>query len=207
MGDPRVVTFDPVGARPSDGPEPGAIALQAAILKQFSPAKNLGIYNPRDVCGNPWPKIKCSLSTHAEGRAGDSGFPVIRPEGHPVGTILATTLVMHHEALGIQEVIWAGKCWTSKTEKWKPYKGRSDHFDHVHWTLTRASADALTRPQAERILQGDEDMAWTDVDSANLKRAADALESINHQVAGKGTRVARLVIACEAVRDKIAPKG
>ena len=137
------VVIDEPATRPGAGPTPGAVALQAHLTDKFG-GTNLGIYNPRDICGNPWPLWKCAPSTHAEGRSGDTGFPVVEPGGHPNGTACATWLVNHAEALGVQRIIWAGRSWNCIDRVWKPYTGRYRHFDHVHWELNRAAASALT---------------------------------------------------------------
>lgn len=148
--------FDPVGRVPSKGPQPGAAALHRYTLARFN-GRDLGIFNPRDVCGNAWPpkppatKLPCVLSFHAEGRAGDAGFPVQRPNGHPDGSALADWLVANANALGVQEVIWAGRRWTTTTRKWQRYTGRSDHFDHVHWSLNRDAARTLTGAHIEAV--------------------------------------------------------
>lgn len=49
----------------------------------------------------------------------------------------------------------------------------------------------------------EDDMPWTDEDRADQKAIRAALESINHQIAGEGTRLARLVRAAEALKTKI----
>lgn len=155
-------TYTPAPSRPASGPQPGTLSLQRWILDLWDAADavddqdptNLGICNPRDVCGNLWPNWDCSGSQHARGAAGDDGFPVDRqrwPSGHPEGTKLARWLVANHRALGIQEVIWAGKRWTNQTLEWRPYTGRSDHFDHVHWAQNSAGAAGLTVAQIEAV--------------------------------------------------------
>lgn len=149
------LVYDPAPRRPSGGIRPGAKVLQRAILGRYPDAYDLGIYNPRDVCGNPWPGWRCSGSMHADGRAGDDGFPTRgHPDGHPAGHALAAELVRLAEALGIQEVIWARRIWTAKVPRWRPYSGRSSHLDHVHWTITLAAAAALTAEKVARIFAG-----------------------------------------------------
>lgn len=149
--------------RPSGGPLPGTIRLQRFLVDEFN-GQDLGIYVPRDVCGNYWPDWKCSGSQHARGAAGDIGFPTTRPNGHPTGHRLASHLTIHHRELGIQEVIWAGRRWTNQTRVWKPYTGRSDHFDHVHYAQTADAAVNLTAAEIEATFpqtqepQQDDDM-------------------------------------------------
>lgn len=127
--------------RASLGPEPGAVALMAWALRRYTDATNKGIYDPRPVRGGT------TLSTHAEGRAVDVGFPVRRPAGHPEGWRLARDLVSRHRELGIQQIIWAGQLWRNTSQTWRPYTplaGGSDHFDHVHAELTRDAGRRLT---------------------------------------------------------------
>lgn len=146
--------YDPVGRRPSGRVEPGTRALQQAILERFSPpATNLGIYNPRDVRGNVWPNVTTTLSIHAEGRAGDVGFPTRgHPDGHPRGHELARLLVERAVPLGVQEVIWARRRWAADDGRWDRYSGRSAHLDHVHWSQHRAAARSLTLTAARSAL-------------------------------------------------------
>lgn len=148
-----VYTKEP--ARPSGGPLPGTVRLQRFLVDEFD-GTNLGIYNPRDVCGNQWPDWECVGSQHARGAAGDIGFPVVRPEGHADGRRLAAHLVEHHRQLGVQEVIFSARRWTNQTGTWKPYTGRSDHFDHVHYALTADAAVNLTAAEIEATFQTQE---------------------------------------------------
>lgn len=122
------------------GPQPGTRALQAFILDTWPYATNSGIYNPRSVRGG------MSLSQHACGSAGDVSFP---GSGHPQGADLADWLVTHHEALGIQQVIWARRIWrnTLASKGWRTYSGTSPHLDHVHWEHTQLAAALLTETQ------------------------------------------------------------
>lgn len=136
-------TYTREPSQPSGGPLPGTVRLQRRLVDEFQ-GQDLGIYNPRDVCGNLWPKWKCVGSQHARGAAGDVGFPILRPNGHPTGHRLANHLVANHRQLGVQEVIWAGRRWSNQTSAWSSYDGRSDHFDHVHYALTSDASVNLT---------------------------------------------------------------
>lgn len=148
--------YTPEPMKPSGGPQAGTLTLQRWIIDSFDAADNvddqdpvnLGIYNPRDVCGNIWPHWECSGSQHARGAAGDVGFPVTE-EGHPEGYKLAGWLVTEHLNLGIQEVIWARRRWSNVTLTWKPYTGRSPHLDHVHWAQSAVAAALLTTREIE----------------------------------------------------------
>ena len=134
---------------PSGGPKPGARNLMRAVLDAHKGATNLGIYNPRDVAGNVWPNFKSSPSQHATGRACDFGIPVNRRPS--LGDSIAQDLVDGASGLGVSEVIWSRRRWTSAAG-WRPYTGRSAHLDHVHVTLHPAAADGLTLTEAQRAL-------------------------------------------------------
>lgn len=149
---PFPTNYVPEPTRPASGPTPGALALMAWTLGNWDAADarddadpfNLGIFNPRDVCGNPWPHWSCVGSQHARGAAGDVGYPNVGPAGHPEGWKYARWLVANAATLGIQEVIYAGQRWTNQTRRWEPYHGRDDHTGHVHWALNGSGARYLT---------------------------------------------------------------
>ncbi len=80
---------------------------------------------------------------HEEGRALDAMTANIA-----VGTEIAETLVSHARELGVQYVIWRRTEWSSSqiADAWEPYRGSSDHADHVHAEVTpsmAASAEAM----------------------------------------------------------------
>lgn len=163
-------TYTPEPKKPSGGPRKGTRRLYDFCIGTFDVAVHppddihgLGIYNPRDVCGNPWPNWSCTGSQHARGAAGDCGVPVVRPQGHAEGHRLATWLVRHHAALGVQEVIWAGRRWHNGLgviphADWPKYGGKSDHFDHVHWAQNDAAADGLTDDEIRAVWSEEDDM-------------------------------------------------
>lgn len=143
MGYPT--TYVKAATPPSSGPTPGARALLAAGLTVEPFAFNLGIYNPRDVCGNPWPDFQCAPSQHATGLAVDFGIP---PDYRPAaGRHLAALLVLHAAELGVTEVIWERRRWTAAAG-WQPYTGRSPHLDHVHVTIHPEAGRRLTTAEA-----------------------------------------------------------
>jgi hypothetical protein len=186
---PVVYTREPT--KPSGGPRPGTRILLGFIIDTFDAAvhgdeiSNLGIYNPRDVRGNPWPKWKATGSQHARGAAGDAGVPVQRPHGHPEGHRLANWLVAHHAALGVQEVIWAGRRWDNQTQRWARYDGRSDHFDHVHFAQTAQAADELTLAQVLAVWNShpapslEDDMAHGELLPGMNDKLDDLLEAVS----------------------------
>lgn len=68
-------------------------------------------------------------SLHPKGRAID-----LMTSNKSVGQNLADFARANAKALGITEVIWNRKIWTTRRAKegWRPYSGPSDHTDHVH---------------------------------------------------------------------------
>lgn len=134
--------------RIAPGPTPGARALMKVILARHPRARNLGIYAPRNVRGAG------SLSLHAEGRAGDTGFPMDDGRGSAAGYELVEELRENAGDLGVQAIIYDRRIWSAKSpgRKGRPYTGAAPHFDHVHWELTRAAASGLTVARIKRIL-------------------------------------------------------
>lgn len=207
--------YDPASGTCAGKSQPGARALMAWALDTFVDARNLGIYVCRAVRGGT------AKSVHADGRAGDTAFPLDGGLANPHGHDLAALLVLNAERLGVQLVIFDQLIWTSKSRTWRAHCGHRDargphdrcsgpHLDHVHWELTWDAARNLTRADIDQIF-GDttpppeDDMAaWSEQDSENLAATRKALEQMNHHISGKaedGSRLARLVRAAEGVRD------
>lgn len=137
MADSFPVVYDRA-IEPTLGPSPGAQALMKHTIEEFG-ATNLGIYNNRPVRGGT------SLSKHARGEAGDSGFPYT-VGGVTEGWRLANWLLTFHRELGVQQVIYARKIWSNQRDQegWRPYTGSAAHYEHVHWELTAQAAAELT---------------------------------------------------------------
>jgi hypothetical protein len=96
---------------------------------------NQGCYNDRPVRGSA-----SVPSLHREGRAVD-----ITPDGNPDGlTALIDLLVWHHEALGVQQVIWQRAFWRCDRDGWHRYSGVNPHEDHAHIEVTWWGAAELT---------------------------------------------------------------
>jgi hypothetical protein len=152
------MTYNPPTGPPSGGPTKGATNLEKLVAERYE-VSPLGIYNPRDVCGNPWPNWRCAPSAHAEGRAVDFGVT------KTTGDALADWLVDNAPDLGVQEVIWYRRRWAANQPSWQSYSGRSPHTDHVHVALTRAAASGSPAPASEpkgtkpmwviRLVEGD----------------------------------------------------
>jgi hypothetical protein len=130
--------YDPAGTRCTSGPTPGAQALLAVVLDAFVELRSLGIYNCRPVRGGT------TLSLHGEGRAIDFGADPADRAAQNQGHLLAGVLVDQADALGVQEVIWHRRRWTSRSRRWTDYGGVNPHTDHVHVGLCWAAARSLT---------------------------------------------------------------
>lgn len=98
---------------------------------------------------------------------------------------------------------------------WRPYTGSNPHSSHVHVSVKKeylfdtspwwGPIIAAQNPTHVPV-KDDDDMPWTDEDSKNLKRAADALEAINHQVSAtfdQGSRLARITRHITEIRNQI----
>lgn len=161
------VTYDPATFDAGKASS-GARELMAYALAAYPTASNLGIYAPRDQRGS------AALSVHAEGRAIDVGFPYAGAAGNPEGLALADVLVAHHEALGVQCVIYARRIWSTQRPTWRTYGGTDPHTGHVHIELTRQAAAGLTGPIIDAALGGGNAMA--DVLTLPASRRANLLE-------------------------------
>lgn len=133
-------TYDPARGECSGGPMPGTKALRSECMRLFPEVVDLGIYNCRVIAGTT------ILSVHGKGRAWDGGIAAGR---RALGDALAAALVAAAPALGLQEIIWWERRWTSTTGEWRPYTGKSKHRDHVH-AAQNAVAGAELTPQAAR---------------------------------------------------------
>jgi hypothetical protein len=143
-----LLTFNSVGSVCSGSAQPGAVALRDALMPRFQGCFDVGIYNCRGSSAGG------SLSTHAEGRAWDAGFP---GECHSNGFALATFLIANAAHLGVQRIIWCRKNWGGIDSQgnfkdyWVPYGGPHPHTDHLHIELTWHAAKTLTRQAIELL--------------------------------------------------------
>lgn len=142
--------YTPEPTRCAGGAKPGAVALQSWICDESPWAPdlyNLGIYVCRTIAGSS------KLSSHASGRAGDSGCKV-DPAPNPAGTALAKWLAANHAILGCQEIIWDRRRWDNQAKAWRAYNGQSPHLDHVHWSLNSSGGTYLTRARILSVAPG-----------------------------------------------------
>jgi hypothetical protein len=126
--------------------KPGVLGFRDLLLARFPGSRNLGIGRVCEAEG---------VSEHKEGRAFDWGVaaddPVERAEAEEV---LAWLLGPDERGephaiarrLGLMYVIWDGQIWSSilAAEGWRPYVGRSEHRDHIHFSFGWDGALART---------------------------------------------------------------
>lgn len=152
---PFLPTYTPEPVRCSGGPTSGALVLQDWACSESPWARHLfdvGIYACRDVYGGWCPNCnRRALSAHSSGRSGDSGHTIVNNASHPAGVEFANWLVANAGVLGVQEVISNRRRWDNQSKRWKAYKGRSPHTDHVHWTLNAQGARYLTLARIESV--------------------------------------------------------
>ena len=144
---PFLPVYTPEPSRCASGVQPGTAALQEWITEDSPWAAHLtdlGTFNCRKIAGtNRW-------SSHASGRAGDSGVRVMAT-GHPAGHALAAWLVKNAGMLGVQEVIWNRRRWDNQSRRWRAYTGVSPHLDHVHWAQNTSGARHTTTARIKSV--------------------------------------------------------
>lgn len=139
------------------GEKPGARALQDFLLAEIDrlpgcQTVDSGIYNCRTIRGSSNRK-----SVHSEGRAGDTGIRTVSGKwptyqiGEPGIREWCDRLIDHATELGVLYVIYAQKS-RKPGEPWRPYRGSSPHFDHIHWEISREAAEALTPSYIKSVL-------------------------------------------------------
>jgi hypothetical protein len=98
-------------------------------MRAFFGGGSYGIYNPASRAGG-------GLSLHAEGRAADHSVPVTT-DGKRLGDRIFDWLVAHADAIGLQEVQFHGRIWTSRRASEGVRRDTAAatiaHRDHVHW--------------------------------------------------------------------------
>lgn len=166
--------YDPVRSC-SGGPAPGLVALEKFAVARWPGLRSAGIYACRSVRGGS------GLSLHAEGRALDLAVP---HPSDPLGDQAAAWLVDHADALGVQELIWNRRIWTSRQPYWRPYNpgpGGSDHTDHVHVGLAWSGARGVTTDTLAAAGTGAPGATATPVGFNNpLSDARDVIDLVRH---------------------------
>lgn len=137
--------YQPAG-RCTNWTPPGSVQFMEWAIRDFGQgARNLGIYNCRDVRGST------NNSLHGEGRAVDVGFSGV---ANPAGTRLLNLLLPHVGTLGIQMIIWNRRIYSARYPNGAKYTGLVPHTDHLHIELTWHSARNLTRDYIRRVVGG-----------------------------------------------------
>jgi hypothetical protein len=186
--------LDSTGTKCLGRAQPGTLALRDVVRLRFQNVQDWGTYSCRQT------STGSSLSTHAEGRGWDAGFPRL---DHPEGTRLAGWLVEKAPMLGVQRVIWMDRQWDARARAWRAYGKTSNnntlrHRDHVHVELCWAAAKNLTRTQVEAAFGKEwDDMATRD----EIKQAVTEVVAHFREVAlvqkdGKGPVYANLYGHC-----------
>jgi hypothetical protein len=124
-----------------DQPQPASRALWSVVHANFPQARNLGIYNPRNVAGTNTP------SAHAEGRALDIGLLVSRPNEKLIGDQLFKIFIETSDELGLDHVIWNRQIWSQAHPSLRPYHGQNPHTNHVHVAFTREGSQGTSFPR------------------------------------------------------------
>ena len=119
--------------------KPGTVALQNAVIKRFN-VGTYGIYIDRNIRGGT------TKSVHAEGRAWDC-----KTTDYEEGTKVYNTLREHHEALGIEKIIWWRKVWTPSMGE-QDYTGVSPHTNHLHIEQSVEKSESLTEQDILELL-------------------------------------------------------
>lgn len=147
----------------------GTRNLQAAILHHLDAGYDLGIYNCRPSSGSP-----NVPSIHSDGRAGDTGFPVLNGQPHREGFLLVELLRLNAWDLGVMGIIWDRRRFDWRTPWGRRYTGPNPHVDHVHWEQEPDLAHTLSLETADRLIGG---TMFTNSEEALLKTLAQAIMS------------------------------
>ena len=114
-----------------DQAQPAPKALWTLVHANFHQTRFVGIFNKRNIAGTSTPSL------HAEGRALDIGLLVARPDEKVLGDQLFQLLIDNADELGLSEVIWNKKIWSTTNTTPHTYTGVNPHIDHVHVGFTR----------------------------------------------------------------------
>lgn len=109
--------------RPTDGPCPRALEIQAELARRDPAGRSLGIYNRRRIRGG------AGWSVHACGRAVDWGQSSVA-----AGDSLLGWLIGPEGPADIQLVIWNHWSHRKRLGRWtfKRYRGSDPHVSHLH---------------------------------------------------------------------------
>ena len=82
------------------------------------------------------------------------GIPMVGGRATPVGYAVVARVKAVADQLGIQEAIYDRLRWSARFPEGTYYGGVSPHYDHVHLSQNKASAQSLTYDAAMRLLSG-----------------------------------------------------
>lgn len=120
--------------------QPAPLALWRLVSANFPQARNLGIFNPRNIAGTNRPSL------HAEGRALDIGLNVSDGTEKTIGDELFRAFVELASSIGFEEVIWNRQIWSSRRPVVHPHTGADPHTNHIHVGFTRAASQQIGFP-------------------------------------------------------------
>ncbi|MGH8869834.1 MAG: ubiquitin-like domain-containing protein [Actinomycetes bacterium] len=114
----------PSGSEVEEGLTANAVSVHRAVCAEFPAVDSYLGLRPGDG------------GEHGDGRALD-----IMISGSALGDAIAGWVRAHHARLGVSEVIWSQRIWTTQrsSEGWRPMEDRgsatANHYDHVHVTV------------------------------------------------------------------------
>lgn len=117
--------------------QPAPLSLWQLVSANFPQARNLGIFNRRNIAGTTTPSL------HAEGRAIDIGLKVSNSTEKTIGDQLFMAFTDLGSQIGLQEVIWNRQIWSDRRTAVHRYTGANPHIDHVHVGFTRVGSQRL----------------------------------------------------------------
>lgn len=122
----------------SPTPKPGVVAFRAFVLSHLGGGDS-GICRECNSGG---------VSEHHEGRAWDWRVSAdVATDVARVDALLQWLLSAEQanfRRLGLMYLIWNGQTWSTKTQSWRPYTGKSPHRDHVHFSFGWDGANGKT---------------------------------------------------------------
>lgn len=122
------------------GPQPAPKALWGMIQANFPVARNLGIFNRRNIAGTTTPSL------HSEGRALDIGLNAFDATEVVIGDRLFQIFCDLGQTMQLEEAIWRRQIWSARRPLIHPYTGHSAHTDHVHVGFTQVGSQQTTMP-------------------------------------------------------------
>jgi hypothetical protein len=120
--------------------QPAPKSMWSLVGANFPFARNLGIYNNRNVAGTSTP------SAHAEGRALDIGLLVNVAREKTLGDRLFDIFIRDAAEIGMDHVIWDQQIWSPQRPRVRSYTGQNPHTDHIHLAWTRAGSQLTQWP-------------------------------------------------------------